>query len=57
MVVKTDTERVRLSRRLVLEFLASSVDVSTAPSIQSFMAKYAAHEAGAFNRPRAIAIR
>src|SRR6185312_4902017 len=29
MVVKTDSERVRLSRRLVLEFLASSVDVST----------------------------
>ena len=31
MVVKTDSERVRLSRRLVLEFLASSVDLSTAP--------------------------
>src|SRR5437762_1585816 len=28
MVVKTDSERVRLSRRLVLEFLASSVDLS-----------------------------
>jgi predicted molibdopterin-dependent oxidoreductase YjgC len=43
MVVRTDTERVRLSRRLVLEFLASSVDVSTAPSIQKFMEKYDAH--------------
>ena len=32
MSVKTDSERVRLSRRLVLEFLASSVDVSTAPA-------------------------
>src|SRR5215831_9134210 len=31
MVVKTDSERVRLSRRLVLEFLASSVDVSASP--------------------------
>jgi predicted molibdopterin-dependent oxidoreductase YjgC len=40
MVVRTNTERVRLSRRLVLEFLASSVDVSTAPSIQSLMEKY-----------------
>lgn len=30
MKVKTDTERVRRSRKLVLEFLASSVDLSTA---------------------------
>jgi predicted molibdopterin-dependent oxidoreductase YjgC len=30
MVVQTDSERVRLSRRMVLEFLASSVDVSLA---------------------------
>jgi NADH dehydrogenase/NADH:ubiquinone oxidoreductase subunit G len=30
MVVTTDSERVRLSRRLVLELLSSSVDVSTA---------------------------
>jgi len=28
MVIRTDTERVRLARRLVLEFLASSVDLS-----------------------------
>ena len=28
MNVKTDSERVRLSRRMVLEFLGSSVDVS-----------------------------
>ena len=31
MVVQTDSERVRLSRKLVLEFLASSVDLSLAP--------------------------
>src|SRR5467141_4504756 len=31
MKVKTDSERVRHSRRMVLEFLASSVDLSTAP--------------------------
>ena len=30
MVVRTDSDRVRLSRRMVLEFLASSVDVSLA---------------------------
>jgi predicted molibdopterin-dependent oxidoreductase YjgC len=42
MVVKTDSERVRLSRRLVLEFLASSVDVSTAPEFKAYMARYAA---------------
>ncbi len=42
MVVKTDSPRVRLSRRLVLELLASSVDVSTAPTIQEYMATYGA---------------
>ena len=42
MVVKTDSERVRLSRRLVLELLSSSVDVSTAPELQSYMKRYAA---------------
>jgi len=43
MVVRTDTERVRLSRRLVLEFLASTIDVSTAPQIQTYMLQYGAH--------------
>lgn len=43
MVVKTDSERVRLSRRLVLELLSSSVDVSTAPELQDFMRRYDAH--------------
>jgi predicted molibdopterin-dependent oxidoreductase YjgC len=42
MVVKTDSERVRLSRRLVLELLASSVDVSTAPQFQEYMRRYEA---------------
>jgi predicted molibdopterin-dependent oxidoreductase YjgC len=45
MVVRTDSERVRLSRRLVLEFLASSVDVSTAPQIQQYMERYCADPA------------
>jgi predicted molibdopterin-dependent oxidoreductase YjgC len=42
MVVKTDSERVRLSRRLVLEFLASSVDVSASPQIQAYLDQYGA---------------
>src|SRR5882757_1328222 len=42
MVIQTDSERVRLSRRIVLEFLASSVDVSTAPALQAYMERYGA---------------
>jgi predicted molibdopterin-dependent oxidoreductase YjgC len=42
MVVRTNTERVRLSRRMILEFLASSVDVSTAPQIQTYIERYGA---------------
>jgi len=43
MSIKTDSERVRLSRRLVLEFLASSVNLSTAPALQGYMERYGAH--------------
>jgi predicted molibdopterin-dependent oxidoreductase YjgC len=42
MVIHTDSERVRLSRRLVLEFLASAVDVSTAPELQTYLERYGA---------------
>jgi predicted molibdopterin-dependent oxidoreductase YjgC len=42
MLVRTDSERVRLSRKMVLEFLASSVDVSTAPAMQEYMKRYGA---------------
>jgi predicted molibdopterin-dependent oxidoreductase YjgC len=42
MKIRTDSERVRLSRRLVLEFLASSVDLSTAPAAQDYMQRYEA---------------
>ena len=42
MVIKTDSERVRLSRRMVLEFLASSVDVSTAPQFPGYAKRYGA---------------
>jgi len=43
MVVHTDSERVRLSRRMVLELLGSSVDLSTAPQIAGYMERYDAH--------------
>src|SRR5579862_2573994 len=42
MVVHTDSERVRHSRKMVLEFLASSVDLSTAPDVASFCRRYGA---------------
>jgi predicted molibdopterin-dependent oxidoreductase YjgC len=40
MVVHTDSERVRTSRRLVLELLGSSVDLSLAPDALAYMAQY-----------------
>src|SRR2546426_3459706 len=42
MAVHTDSERVRLSRRLVLEFLASAGDASTAPPPQENMKRHGA---------------
>ena len=42
MVVHTDSERVRHSRRMVLEFLASSVDLGIAPDAQAYMERYSA---------------
>lgn len=40
MVVRTDSPRVRHSRRMVLEFLASSVDLSTTPDVAGWLADY-----------------
>lgn len=40
MVVRTDTERVRTSRRLVLELLASSVDLSCATDALAYLERY-----------------
>src|SRR5438874_9479018 len=42
MVVHTDSERVRTSRRLVLELLGSSVDLSTAPEALAYSEQYGA---------------
>jgi predicted molibdopterin-dependent oxidoreductase YjgC len=65
MVVHTGSERVRTSRKMVLEFLASSTDLSlAAPEVQRWIAEYgvdprrygppaADHEAGARDAARA----
>ena len=43
MTIVTESERVRVSRRMVLELLASSVDLSTAPGIDRMITRYGAH--------------
>jgi len=44
MVVRTDSDRVRHSRRLVLEFLASSVDLSlVSDHVKEYIRRYGAH--------------
>jgi predicted molibdopterin-dependent oxidoreductase YjgC len=40
MVVRTDSERVRHSRKMVMEFLASSVDLATTPVAEDYLARY-----------------
>ncbi len=42
MDVTTDSERVRLSRKMVLEFLGSSVDLSTTPAAPGYLERYEA---------------
>ena len=42
MVVKTRSARVDLSRKLVLELLGSSVDLSTTPHVAAWMDEYGA---------------
>jgi predicted molibdopterin-dependent oxidoreductase YjgC len=41
MVVRTNTPRVNHSRKMVLEFLASSVDLSTTPDASEWLEEYA----------------
>ncbi len=43
MVVRTRSPRVMLARRLVLELLASSVDLSTAPGMADLLKEYGCH--------------
>ena len=40
MDIQTDSDRVKLSRKMVLEFLGSSVDLSTAPQAQGYIQRY-----------------
>ncbi|MGH3320119.1 MAG: 2Fe-2S iron-sulfur cluster-binding protein [Streptosporangiaceae bacterium] len=55
MVVHTDSERARHSRKMVLELLGSSVDLSTTPRADEWMADYGARPArfGSPARPAA----
>jgi predicted molibdopterin-dependent oxidoreductase YjgC len=53
MVVRTDSEKVRHSRRMVLELLASSADLSQASAdVQRWMAEYGV-DAGRYGPPAA----
>ncbi len=42
MIVNTETERVNAARRVILELLASTVDLSQAPEIQVYIKRYGA---------------
>ena len=44
MVVNTETERVLTARRVILELLASTVDLSEAPEILAYMKRIGAQE-------------
>jgi len=43
MKIRSDSERVRLARKVVYELLASSVDLSTAPGLAERLAQYDCH--------------
>ena len=45
MVVDTESERVNTARRVILELLASTVDLHEAPEIQEYIERYGADEA------------
>ena len=55
MVVQTDTPRVRSSRKMVLEFLASSVDLSTAPDARRYCERYGADPQRYGTAPQTVA--
>jgi predicted molibdopterin-dependent oxidoreductase YjgC len=42
MMIQTESERVRVSRRMVLELLGSSVDLSTAPDLPDMLRRHGA---------------
>jgi predicted molibdopterin-dependent oxidoreductase YjgC len=45
MVIRTDSDRVKLARKMVLEFLSSSVDVELAPPFAGYAERYGADPA------------
>ncbi len=53
MKVHTDSARVRTARRVVLELLASSVDLSTAPELEETLREYGA-DAERFGSPAEV---
>jgi predicted molibdopterin-dependent oxidoreductase YjgC len=54
MVVSTDSDRVRHSRRMVLEFLASSVDLSLTSEVPGWIDEYGA-DPGRYPAPATVA--
>lgn len=59
MSVATDSERVRHSRKMVLELLGSSVDLSTTPEVAEWMERYEAEPErfGPRAEPAALGVR
>lgn len=55
MVIRTRSPRVDLSRKLVLELLASSVDLSTAPSLEPMLREYGADATRFGSAPASVA--
>lgn len=55
MTVQTNSPRVRTARKVVLELLASSVDLSTAPEVQEMVAAYGADPARFGAAPATVA--
>ena len=43
MIVNTETERVNAARRMILELLASTVDLHETPEIQAYIERFGAH--------------
>jgi len=55
MEIQTDSERVRHSRKMVLEFLGSSVDLSLAPQVAGYVERYGADPARYGPAPETVA--
>jgi predicted molibdopterin-dependent oxidoreductase YjgC len=56
MVVNTETERVLTARRVILELLASTVDLSEAPEILAYMERLNAQPGGSWRRAPGVPV-